>query len=243
MKLFSLLALSLLTLVSGAVCARTLGLAARTRRAPELLLGLSFLLQLGGYAAMIAAAALHRGAPPREAVEGGALLVDLGFVAEVAFVWLVFRRDDRWARVLAGALALACLAMPVVNHVVPWASGVPSAAWPRAVVRSACYGWAAIEALRYARLMRRRVRFGLAEPLVADRFFLWGLGSASAALGHDALTAGGAVYVRAAEGGHPFLWGGAVFGLVAAVAFGLSFFPPAAYARYVERRMGAGGAT
>jgi hypothetical protein len=218
---------------------RTLRVAARTRRAPELLFGLSFLFQLLGYAAVVVAAAASQGPPPRAAVEAGALVVDLGFIAEVGFVWFVFRRDEGWARVLAGALALASLAMPVLNHVVPWADGVPSAAWPRAIVRSACYSWAALEAFRYARLMWRRVRFGLAEPLVADRFFLWGLGSASAALMQGTLTMGGAIYVRAAEGGHVFFWSGAAFGLIASIAFGLSFFPPAAYRRYVERRVDA----
>jgi hypothetical protein len=243
LKPFSLVALALFALVSGAVCLRMLRLAARTRRPPELFLGLSFLFQLGGYLVMVAGAAWSLGPPSRSVVEAAAIPTDLGFVAEVAFVWIVFRREEGWARALACLLALGCLAMPVVNHFVPWPDGVPSAAWPRAAVRTACHGWAAVEALRYARLMRKRVRFGLAEPVVADRFFLWGLGSASAALMQDTLTAGGALYVRQAQEGHPLLWIGATFGLIAAVAFGLSFFPPAAYARYVARRMRAEAAS
>ena len=240
--LFSLFALAAFTAVSAAVCARTLRLAAVTKKPPELLIGLSTLLQLLGYAAMVIAAAATVGPPPRAVVEGGAIFVDVGFVVEVAFVWVVFRRGEPWARLFAMTLALACLAMPVYNHLVPWHDGVPSAAAPRAVVRSLCYGWAAFEAFRYACLMRRRVAFGLAEPIFASRFFWWGTGSLAAALMHDSLTMGGAVYVQGAEGSHPFFWGGATFGLISAVSFWLSFFPPTAYKQYVERRARPSGA-
>ncbi len=50
MRPFSLLAVAVFALVAGAAAARLLALAARTRKAPELLLGLSLLLPLAGLA-------------------------------------------------------------------------------------------------------------------------------------------------------------------------------------------------
>ena len=43
-------------------------------------------------------------------------------------------------------------------------------------------GWAAAESLLYYRLMRKRLKLGLAEPLDANRFLLWGSGAAAAAI-------------------------------------------------------------
>ncbi len=52
-------------LVTIAVAVRLLRLAARTRKAPELLLGLSLLLPIAGYAGMVVAAVRGGGLPPR----------------------------------------------------------------------------------------------------------------------------------------------------------------------------------
>ncbi|WP_282422831.1 hypothetical protein [Polyangium sp. 15x6] len=243
MKPFTLMVLVVFGLVAAAVAARLLGLAARTRKAPELLLGLSMLLPLVGYSIQVTSAVTRGGAPAPMAVEIGGLVVDTGFLVVAGFVWLVFRREEAWAQGFALLLGAVGLAMPVVNHVVPWSNGLPSALWPRAVLRTLCYGWAAVEALRYAVLMRKRVRFGLAEPIVADRFVLWGFGYLCAALMLDGLTAGGALHVQQSRFADVFLVGGAAFGVPAMLAFGLSFFPPVAYVRYVERRLGAGAAS
>ncbi|TKC95283.1 hypothetical protein [Polyangium fumosum] len=239
MKPFTLMVLVVFGLVAAAVAARLLGLAMRTRKAPEFLLGLSMLLPLVGYSIQVTSAVTRGGAPAPLAVEIGGLVVDIGFLTVAGFVWLVFRREETWAQVFAFLLGAFGLAMPVVNHLVPWSNGLPSALWPRAVLRTLCYGWAAVEALRYATLMRKRVRFGLAEPLVADRFGLWGFGYLCAALMLDGLTAGGALHVLQSRFADVFLVGGAAFGVPAMLAFGLSFFPPVAYVRYVERRLGA----
>ncbi|MDI1478662.1 hypothetical protein [Polyangium sp. y55x31] len=243
MKPFTLIVLVVFGLVTAAVAVRLLGLAARTRKAPELLLGLSMLLPLVGYSIQVSSAVTRGGTPAPLAVEIGGLVVDTGFLTVAVFVWLVFRREEIWAQVLSFLLVIVGLAMPVVNHVVPWSNGLPSALWPRAVLRTICYGWAAVEALRYAALMRKRVRFGLAEPIVADRFVLWGVGHLCATLMLDGLTAGGALHVQQSRFADVFLVGGAAFGVPAMLAIGLSFFPPVAYVRYVERRLGAGEAS
>jgi hypothetical protein len=240
LKPFTLVVLAVFGLVAAAVAARLLGLAVRTRKAPELLLGLSMFLPLAGYSIMVTSAVARGGQPTTFAVELGGLVVDTGFLTVAAFVWRVFRPGEAWARAFAVLLGAFALGMPVVNHFVPWSNGLPSALWPRAVLRTLCYGWAAVEALRYAGLMRKRVRFGLAEPVVADRFGLWGFGYLFAALMVDGLTAGGALHVTKSRLADAFLVSGAALGVPAMLAMGLSFFPPDAYVRYVERRLGAG---
>jgi hypothetical protein len=235
MKPFSLIVVALFAMVAGAAAVRMLALAARTRKAPELLLGLSMLLPLAGFATMVAAAAIG-GAVSRDRMEVGGVIIDLGYVAVAGFVWLVFRRDERWALALAVALALAGLAMPVANHFLLWAGRLPPTFLPRAILRNACDLWAAIEALRYAHLMRKRVRFGLAEPLVADRFRLWGVAHLTAAVMLDGFTLGAMLWVQRDASSEVFTWTGAGFGLCTAILFTLSFFPPAVYVRRVEYR-------
>lgn len=236
MNPFTLLALAVFALVMSAAAVRLLWLSANTRKAPELLLGLSLSLPLSGYALMVAGALRAGGKPPPSLVEVGGGLIDAGFIGVVAFVWLVFRREETWAGLLGAALVLGGLSMPVVNHALPWSGGIPAVIWPRAILRTVSCGWAAFEALRYAGLMRRRVRFGLAEPLVADRFALWGLGYLCLAVMLGSFTAGAALHMRDASYADAFTVAGAALGVPASLAMGLSFFPPTSYVRWVERK-------
>ncbi len=236
MKPVALVALAIFALVLGLVAVRLLGLAARTRRTPELLLGLSIALPLAGYMFGVVGAAVGAGVPARWVAEIAGTLCDFGFVATVGFVWVVFRRQERWAQASSLLLALAFATMPFVNHFVAWEGGVPSALVGRSVLRTLCYSWAALESLHYARLMRRRVFFGLAEPLVADRFSLWGLAHLGLALTMLLIMAGVKLHLSGADFARLCTFLGFSIGLLAAVPFILSFFPPDRYARYVENR-------
>jgi hypothetical protein len=94
----------------------------------------------------------------------------------------------------------------------------------------------ACEALYYYSLMRRRMRLGLADPVVADRMRLWGwAGNAIALLWLGvgvARTIGGPGGIN-----HPVtLLFIAVMGFVASVTNWLVFLAPPAYRRRVERR-------
>ena len=105
----------------------------------------------------------------------------------------------------------------------------------------ACNGWVAFEPLRYYALLRRRVRLGLVEPIVADRMLLWGIGSVAraslvlagplasrylATLGEtERLSAGALVLVSSS-----------LLGLVTSSTYWLAFQPPRAYLKWVEQR-------
>ena len=97
-------------------------------------------------------------------------------------------------------------------------------------------------------LVRWRVQIGLADPLVADRFLLFGLWSAAglANLGADVVSR--LIYVAAGGAGHPDVPGllrsiaigtmsaTMVLGVVSAVTLFLAFFPTQGYRRWVVAR-------
>lgn len=236
MKPGAVVALLCFSLVLSIVSARLLRLAARTRRLPELLLGLSMAFPLAGYTFGFLVASANQGVPPRWAAEVAGTLVDFGFGATVGFVWQVFRKDVRWAAVLCSLLGVGFLVMPFVNHLVPWANGVPSALVPRGVLRTICYGWAAMESLHYGILMRRRVFFGLAEPLLADRFRLWGWTHVCFSVMLVLIMLGAKLRFRGDDFARTCTLAGFLLGTIATIPLMLSFFPPDRYARYVERR-------
>jgi hypothetical protein len=97
----------------------------------------------------------------------------------------VFRRGATWAYVLAGGGAVllwgGCLVGIAQGGL--RTGGVGSPAWFCEYVVIWTYPvWNAIESFRYYGLMRRRTSLGLADPIVTNRFLLWGTGSVFAAL-------------------------------------------------------------
>ncbi len=180
---------------SAVVSARLLGLARRTSEVPELLLGGAILCTaVLGYGVLIAGLAI-RGAgvlapdevPMAAVVLSGAgkLLHDLGVTFFLLFVVYVFRRQTRWAPILASALcALLWGGFAVGASEGSFrGQGIGHAAWYCEYLVIWSYPlWNMIESYRYWGLMRRRATIGLADPLVTNRFLLWGTGSLFTAL-------------------------------------------------------------
>jgi hypothetical protein len=104
-----------------------------------------------------------------------------------------------------------------------------------------CFLWSAAEALYRHTLARRRLAVGLAEPVVADRFLLWGIFGLAAA-GVVAANALGVLLGENLSTSPVVLLPMAVFGLAASAAIYLAFVPPAPYLRWVEARARAWGA-
>jgi hypothetical protein len=173
------------------------------------------------------------------------LAIEAGIVGLSLFTWRVFRPSSRAARgfVLATAAASSALTLLLIAtaHADQEASGIALAV---NATRAIPVLWAFAECTRYAQLMRRRVRLGLADPVVANRFVLWSVWTG--ALGVVALLLF-AVRTRAfwlqAQGIDPrtvmpavIPITGALAGLAvitAGVAIWLAFFPPAAYRRWL----------
>lgn len=175
---------------SAVVSVRLLLLSRRTGQEPERLLGAAIgCTAVLGYGVLIANLVLRGTAAPED-VPGlaiflsgaGKTLHDLGVTLFIVFVVRVFRPSTAWAGALAGVmvtllwlgLGMGALSgsfryeMAAVGSL-PW--------WCEYAVIWTYPIWSLVEAYRYWGVMRRRVAIGLAEPAVANRFFLWGTSS------------------------------------------------------------------
>ena len=108
----------------------------------------------------------------------------VGNLGILTFTRRVFRPESAVARAFAVAVGLL-LVCGVIGHGL-----VDRFSWKLSEVSAVLYlsgtvlsnGWSALESLRYYGLMRKRLRLGLAEPLDANRFLLWGVGAGATAL-------------------------------------------------------------
>ena len=228
-------------LVGSLVGLRLLALARRTGRMPELAIGLG----LFSYAALAQAShfltlALGEDAAPELRV-GVAALRLAGYVVTLGglsvFTWQVFGADSRWRKLLASGVCLAGLvsAVAIVHHLwIQYTGGPkPPVIWGVLLGVSFLVGfaWTSAEALRYHGLMRRRSALGLADPVIANRFLVWGAGAGLS----TALTVVPVLMSMAGRSDDPLsLLATTAAGLVNAVVWWLSFMPPAAYLRWIQ---------
>jgi hypothetical protein len=237
-RLVAFVALSGLLVALGARLLRS----APRKGAAERTLGLAFALA-GAWLWLIPLAASGVAATTARTlvfgVQGG-MSVTIALLCR--FAWMVFRPDSRIARVLAPLLIGVNLsAMPLLL-----ADGVPTPTGPLALAvmlpRCAVMLWLFFESTHYAQLMRRRVRHGLAEPLVANRFALWAIWTGALAL-IPLFVLGLRMFgvLEAPIPGEPLPgpWRAVLAVLGAGLACALvagwfAFFPPAAYRRWVE---------
>ena len=223
---------------------RLLLLSARTRKLPETAMGLGLLLMGGVGYPVIAVARAATGLP--DGLRGALgftymLSMLLGIFALALFNWRVFRPESGGARLavvaISAGMAISLLGQGLFGSgYLEVATGITSP-WLRAqlFLPATALGWASVESLRYHLLLRRRLALGLADPLVADRFRLWGIGTGAAtllnatsstttAMGYDmSTTVAGALMIG-------------TLGLVAAGTTWFAFVPPAGYARRVRAR-------
>jgi len=217
----------------------------RTGARPELWLGLGF--TCAGASAWLIPLAASEGMPEATAralafaAQSG---LSLAIALLVRFTWIVFRPASRVARWLAPALIAANLAS--FAGLVASGTPVPTGRLGLAVIlsRTAVMLWLFVESARYARGMRRRVRLGLAEPMVANRFTLWAIWTgALACIPLFVLALRVLGLLAAPVAGQPLAaeWRAvfAMLGAGLAVAFGacwLAFYPTARYRRWIETR-------
>jgi hypothetical protein len=221
---------------------RLLALWYRTRQLPELLIACG-ILGIGpvGFAFTLSAMSIAETLPALASTcfAGALLSTSGGALAAAVFNWRVFRPDAPGMRFVLGALALAFVFAFI------WEAVTEGFADPRSstsgyrihsILSTAVLLWGAAESLRYFAMMRRRSKLGLADPLVTNRFLLWGLGIGAAGVGSAiSLTA------QVITGQHMLTvpWvtaSNSLHGLTAAVLMWVAFIPPAFYRRFIESR-------
>ena len=244
----ALIGMGVQAIVSLVVGIRLMGLARRSRRFPELALSLETLLMPAlGYPSLMIAVGLERFGLP-----GVALVVFFSLsVIMVAglmnyyFTWRVFRPDETWAGIACGVATwlmlapLGGLAVHVGHDGIN--AGIQGAhAWTFPLVLGGLsgMGWTSVESFHYYWMSRRRLRIGLAEAPVCNRFLLWALASG----GWVCLSTLSAILL--ALGVNPLSHGfftlcvGAT-GLVNSVCMMLCFMPPERYLEWLRRRAAA----
>ena len=226
------------------VGARLLVLASRTRALPEASLGIALLLIVGvGYALHIFPMALGLDvAVASTAAAVGIACMVVGWSATWVFTWRVFRPESRTALVVSLVAIATLLVSGAIQSVriasedqLRLASSDPTWTAIRLCALSV-YVWCGVESTRYWSMLKKRVRLGLADPVVANRFLLWAV-VMGVSFANVVVPALAALVGAPDESPAMRLWI-AVTGFVCTVALYLAFFPPRAYR---ERIAAAGG--
>ena len=223
---------------------RLLVLACRTGGLPETCMGVAFVASgcLGaGCQLMAQAPGLLSPQDAATAMGAGRILVHVGVLCQALVTWRVFRPGQEWARNLFTAVVAS---LAGVSFGYAWDAALGDAAysgiwfWCESATHLVAIGWGAVESLACWDAMRRRVALGLADPVVANRFLIWGIAIGAGAL---ALLLGPVIHILGAGSPAALLlaaWA-ATLGLVSLLGYALTFFPPKPYRRWVARHAAA----
>ena len=96
------------------------------------------------------------------------------------------------------------------------------------------FGWPAAESLAYHAKLRRRRALGLADPIVVNRFLLWGIACATSLF--ISLVNAAAALLGLGIFYQPAMVTSALLGVMNSVLLILSFLPPVPYLRFIRRR-------
>jgi len=235
MKAFAILGMASFMIAGLVIGARLLWVGRRTRQIPELTIGAAFLIGPLGYSLIVIAPFEPLVRHFRAVAWGGDFAIQVSTAAIFLAVWRIYRPGARWARAAFGtgaglcALAFAASVATIERPLEP----EPLARWLRIATGVVAYAWASGEGIRYAGLLRRRLRLGLADPELVNRFQCWVV-SSSATLLVFVLSAVNHTIVE--TGYHPtVLTFQSALGLVSAFANWLTFFPPAFYRAWLLR--------
>jgi hypothetical protein len=223
---------------------KLLSIAASSRKFPELAVGAA----LFAYAAVSQPAVLAHSVLGEETSLGLrmtlVLLRVLAFYVTLLglslFTWQVFGAESRWRQALAAGLAVTALIPAGLSVWTTWlqlSANAPVPLYGRIGMTPhfvLTFGWVSLESLRYHALMRKRRALGLADPVVTNRFLVWGAGEGVSSLVVLALFV--TIMTRGEISiGDPFVsWFITSAGLVNALVWWLSFTPPTAYLRWVR---------
>jgi hypothetical protein len=162
------------------------------------------------------------------------------------FTWRVFGPESRWRQVLTAGIAVTGLVAGAASIWNTWlliSANASVSMYARISVilhYVVVFGWVSLEGLRYYSLMRKRRALGLADPVVTNRFFVWGAGEGVSSLVVLALLVVVLSHGEIRLNDFSVSAFVTLAGLVNAFVWWLTFTPPAAYLRWVQSSAAAG---
>jgi len=234
-----------LFLVSGAIGIRFLRLATRTRGVPECAMGTGLCSLVFFYLPVIVWSGVGRadvGDTKTTLLAFGGFFLWLGVTGFIVFTWRAFRPQAPWAMFLTALLSALCawgcggligalFASPADASSFEvckfWTGMLRVTMWMN-------FTWTGIEGIHNYRMARKRLRLGLGDPVVANRFLLWGVvGICMAVVMSMSLYLHvQGIGMMIAPVALLLIAGG---GMGCSVLMYLAFFPPVAYRRFLER--------
>ncbi len=225
----------------------------RTREWPELLISGGFLLlSLVGFPFLLGAGLSGEriGDVNLPMAVVGLVGVGAAIVLLQAFIWQAFRPREAWARhfVLLNVVAAAIWAGLFLRAVVladPDTAPLEVHGRYSLAIRmhfEVWYLWIAVESLGEWSRARRRLALGLSDPVVVNRFALWGSMGVVLALNGAAAMALEARGLNPVKDALPAMLLG-MNGAVAGVLMFMTFVPPATYVEWIRRRHGVSAAS
>jgi len=172
-------------LATGITGGRLLARGLRNGGLHERLLGITYLA--GGPLGYVPLMLVMSGATPDDWTRGLRIFGHLNLASSAAalylFNWRTFRLGSRGGAAAAQAAAagvfLAWLGLVFVDGLEGRTLEGGVAFWSDFWLRAGAYVWAAAESLHQYARGRRRLALGLTEPVVVDRFRLWGIAMAA----------------------------------------------------------------
>lgn len=216
-------------------------LSRRTGRSPELLMSLTFVFWTLSYVMYDVpyAIVLVEELVPEVCAFGSLVAVGIGNFTFACFIRTVFHPRDRWAAWLVGAIGASLVAGVAGSaYLGDWEGVDPFSNpwyWFENFGGFAPYFWIGAEGLVHYFTARRRLRLGFCDAMTCHRFLLWGVAGSLWLFVELIRTSN--EFVLALTGGWSELLntGTAIFEVVPVGVIWLAFFPPPAYARWIDR--------
>lgn len=244
MQTFMVASILLSTTIGTIVGLKLLLLASRTRQLPEFTVGSAlFCYATVAQTTLFVSSCLGPDAPHGQHMALLALRLlayYLTLLGLSVFTWQVFGVASRWRQALTTLIAVSAILTIGSAYWASWNQlGIHGqlpfyARFGASPQYGIVFAWMSAESLQYYRLMRKRQRLGLADPVVTNRFGVWGVSA-----GASSLLIAGLLSVQLTRnillGDEPL--SSALIsatGLVNTVGWWLTFMPPAAYTRWLK---------
>ncbi len=173
----------LASVFAGFICfiagARLVRLSWRSQRSPELLLGSSLLLWGFAYVCWQIPIATVNQPLTQPLLFAARVFTDAATIVFATFTWIAFRSQARWAKALVFAIAISVFTGIAGSIAVGDWEGVHPISkpwwWVDWAAGFVAMSWVGVEGFIHYLNARPRVRLGLCDPLVCNRYLLWGI--------------------------------------------------------------------